>query len=130
MNQAVKLVTDALLGKDSIQVKVGGQIYTIKPPTIKVLAGVGEGLSTMSIPKDSLTLLDVFKNMREIDGACVALSYLIGGNEDLVEKFKECRADEVMTALMQGMELIDVKGFIGLLGLTRSVQSLIAEPRH
>lgn len=129
MNQAVKLVADAVLGKECMQVKVGGNIYTIVPPTIKVLAGVGLGLSTINFPKDAVNLLDVFKGMREVDGAAIALSYLIQGDESLVERFKECRADEVISALSSGLELIDIKGFIGLLGLTRNVQSLIAVPR-
>ena len=37
MNQAAKIVSDALLGLDFKNVEIGGMIYTIKPPTIKVI---------------------------------------------------------------------------------------------
>lgn len=37
MNQAAKTVSDALLGLDFKNVEIGGIVYTIKPPTIKVI---------------------------------------------------------------------------------------------
>ena len=37
MNQASKIVSDALLGMDFKNVEIGGVVYTIKPPTIKVI---------------------------------------------------------------------------------------------
>lgn len=37
MNQAAKIVSDALLGLDFKNVEIGGVVYTIKPPTIKVI---------------------------------------------------------------------------------------------
>ena len=36
-NQAAKTVSDALLGLDFKNVGIGGIVYTIKPPTIKVI---------------------------------------------------------------------------------------------
>ena len=37
MNQAAKTVSDALLGLDFMNVEIGGMVYTIKPPTIKII---------------------------------------------------------------------------------------------
>lgn len=37
MNQAAKTVSNALLGLDFMNVEIGGMVYTIKPPTIKII---------------------------------------------------------------------------------------------
>lgn len=39
-NQAAKTVSDALLGLDFMNVEIGGMVYTIKPPTIKIICRV------------------------------------------------------------------------------------------
>lgn len=44
MNQAAKTVSDALLGLDFMNVEIGGMVYTIKPPTIKINGFVPKGI--------------------------------------------------------------------------------------
>lgn len=130
MNKAVELVAKAVLGMEDMQVIVGGKTYRISPPTIRTIASVGNALSSLDVDKDTESVLDVFMNLKEIGQAAEALSYLIEGNDSLTERFKDCPMTEVVGALCQGFEMIDVRNFTALLGLTKSVQSLIATPRH
>lgn len=130
MNKAVELVSQAILGGGAIQVLVGGKTYKIHPPTIKTIAGVGNALSAINVGKESNSILDVFLNLKEIDKAAEALSFMVNGDDSLTERFKGCQMPEVVDALCKGFEMIDVKNFTRLLGLTRSVQTLIATPRH
>ena len=48
MNQAAKTVSDALLGLDFMNVEIGGMVYTIKPPTIKVFHALSAGMIVWS----------------------------------------------------------------------------------
>lgn len=67
MNQAAKTVSDALLGLDFMNVEIGGMVYTIKPPTIKIICraihhfSISAGLEIMSwkLLKSFLKLLKI-----------------------------------------------------------------------
>ena len=53
-NQAAKTVSDALLGLDFMNVEIGGMVYTIKPPTIKIICRVIHHFSNIQKSNNSL----------------------------------------------------------------------------
>lgn len=123
---AAKVVSSALLGLDGSVVTVGSHAYYIQPPTIKKLAGVGLYLSDFG--KEN-SLGDYFSKMKDIDGVCKALSWLIKGDESLTEELKEGTLDEIVKALESGLSLIGAGNFYQLSLLGKSVQKMIANQR-
>ena len=53
-NQAAKTVSDALLGLDFKNVGIGGIVYTIKPPTIKVICRAIHHFSNIALRGDNI----------------------------------------------------------------------------
>ncbi|MCO7112434.1 hypothetical protein NIB75_07345 [Bacteroides uniformis] len=53
-NQAAKTVSDALLGLDFMNVEIGGMVYTIKPPTIKIICRVIHHFSNIGMTGDNV----------------------------------------------------------------------------
>ena len=50
-NQAAKTVSDALLGLDFKNVGIGGIVYTIKPPTIKIICRAIHHFSNIALQR-------------------------------------------------------------------------------
>ena len=65
-NQAAKTVSDALLGLDFMNVEIGGMVYTIKPPTIKIICRVIHHSSNIGMTGDNV--MEAIKELPEIAG--------------------------------------------------------------
>ena len=63
MNQAAKIVSDALLGLDFKNVEIGGVVYTIKPPTIKVICSAIHHFSNIGMTGDNI--MEAIKKLPE-----------------------------------------------------------------
>ena len=66
MNQAAKTVSDALLGLDFMNVEIGGMVYTIKPPTIKIICRAIHHFSNIGMTGDNV--MEAIKELPEITG--------------------------------------------------------------
>ena len=66
MNQAAKTVSDALLGLDFKNVEIGGIVYTIKPPTIKVICRAIHHFANIGMTGDNV--MEAIKELPEITG--------------------------------------------------------------
>ena len=64
MNQASKIVSDALLGMDFKNVEIGGVVYTIKPPTIKVICRAIHHFSNVGMEGDNI--VEAIKELPEV----------------------------------------------------------------
>ena len=53
MNQAAKTVSDALLGLAFMNVEIGGMVYTMKPPTIKIICRANHHFSNIVLTWDN-----------------------------------------------------------------------------
>ena len=63
MNQAAKTVSDALLGLDFMNVEIGGMVYTIKPPTIKIICRAIHHFSNIGMTGDNV--MEAIKELPE-----------------------------------------------------------------
>lgn len=120
------LVSSAILGMDFRTALVNNKTYIILPPTIKKIAGAGYYLSEI---KDAESIRDVLLTL-STDSAAHALSWLIGGNDDLFEELTEGSYDEIVSALETGYSLISTENFFRLSSLARNVASLIAKQKQ
>lgn len=122
----VRLVSAAALGIDCENIIVGGEVYTIFPPTIKKLCGAGYYLADLGNCK---TITEMISNMKSLDDSCKALSWLIRGDESLAKALSEGTLEELTKGLSTALEMVGITNFPKLSGLARSVRSLIATTR-
>lgn len=81
MNQASKIVSDALLGMDFKNVEIGGVVYTIKPPTIKVICRAIHHFSNVGMEGDNI--VEAIKELPEVtEDMLKGVSCFICGSED------------------------------------------------
>ena len=126
-NIGADLVSMALLGKEAKTVVVGGKPYFIKPPTIKKIAGAGYALGDFTLGDGSFA--DVVKAMKDITGAAKALSWFVAGDESLTETFMDAPPHDVIEAVCDAVNMLDIEDFRKLSGLSKSVRRLIANPK-
>ena len=98
MNQAAKTVSDALLGLDFKNVEIGGIVYTIKPPTIKVICRAIHHFSNIALRGDNI--MEAIKELTEANEDMLkGISCFICGNDSLVKELENGTFEEVKDAL-------------------------------
>lgn len=123
---ASKVVSGAILGKDFETVFVNGNAYVIYPPTIHKIAGVGYYLSGL---KEAITVIDMLRSLKDIETASRALSWLIQGDDSLFEELSQGTFDEVIEALATGISMISAENFYKLSVLAKNVENLTAKQK-
>lgn len=124
MDEGVRLVSSAVLGIDCETIMVGGEVYSLFPPTIRRIAGAG--LHLASIPENGM----VGEMINKIEDATKALSWFIKGDESLYEALSEGTAREIIDGLEVAIRLIGMENFPKLSALSKSVRTLIASTRR
>ena len=128
MNQAAKIVSDALLGIDFKNVEIGGMIYTIKPPTIKVICRAISHFSKIGM--DGNNIMEAIKELPEAIGDMLkGISCFICGNEDLVKALENGTFEEVKDALEVCFSMMDISAFQCVSSM-KNVSMLAARPKQ
>lgn len=94
--EGARLVSGAILGYDFRRVMVGGECYTINPPTIERMCGAGYWLSSLE-PGESLR--EMLMATKDWMALCRALSWMVEGGEGLAEALSKGTPDEVVKGL-------------------------------
>ena len=126
MNKAAKMVAGAMLGLDFRTIIVNGKAYSVSPPTCERLAAASYYLPEV---EDCENIADVIAQMRNVESACNALSWLIGGDENLSGELMKGTLDEILDGLSVAYSLLDVRNFKKLSILARNVARLTANPK-
>ena len=125
MNQAAKIVSDALLGLDFKNVEVGGTFYTIKPPTI---CRAIHHFSNIDMTGDSI--IEAVKNLPEITNDMLkGISCFICGNEDLAGMLANGTFEEIKEALEICFSMMDISAFQCVSSM-KNVSMLAAKPKQ
>lgn len=124
-HNAAKIVSSAILGLDAETVVVAGKMYVIMPPTMKKLSGAAYWLSGI----EGESIKDAILSATNIESLCHALSWMIQGNDDLVEELLGGTDSEIKEALDKAYSLISTENFTGLLALAKNVAKLTAKQR-
>lgn len=126
MSNGSKVVSASIIGADLVNVMVNNKVYLIFPPTIHKLAGAGLYLSDFG---DEQTFRDVIKSINNSDKLAHALSWLIKGDNSLVNELEQGTFDELVDAVSQAYSLVSIENFIKLSALAKSVAMLIANQK-
>ena len=128
MNQASKIVSDALLGMDFKNVEIGGVVYTIKPPTIKVICRAIHHFSNVGMEGDNI--VEAIKELPEVtEDMLKGISCFICGNDSLVKELENGTFEEVRNALEVCFSMMDISAFQCVSSM-RNVSMLAARPKQ
>ena len=110
MNQAAKIVSDALLGMDFKNVEIGGIVYTIKPPTIKIICRAIRHFSNIGMTGDNI--LEAINELPEAtEDMLKGISCFICGSVDLVNALENGTFEEIKEALEVCFSMMDISAF-------------------
>lgn len=126
MNQGAKIISESIIGTDFRTVFVAGKAYTVYPPTIHKLSGA---ISHLSGVQEADNLKDVLLSLGESETYSKALSWLITGDESLIEELANGTYEENVNALDEVFSMIDSKVFLKAVSLAKNVSLLAAKPR-
>lgn len=128
MNQAAKIVSDALLGLDFKNVEIGGMIYTIKPPTIKVICRAIRHFSNIGMTGDNI--MEAIKELPETtEDMLEGISCFICGSEDLAKTLENGTFEEIKEALEACFSMMDISAFQCVSSM-KNVSMLAAKPKQ
>ncbi|MBW9277420.1 hypothetical protein J8K86_12595 [Bacteroides fragilis] len=128
MNQAAKIVSDSLLGLDFKNVVIGDVVYTIKPPTIKIICRAIRHFSTVDMKGENI--VEAMKEIPELtEGLLNGLSCFICGNEKLAKALENGTFEEVKDALEVCFSMMDISAFQCVSSM-RNVSMLAARPKQ
>ncbi|WP_349842864.1 hypothetical protein [Bacteroides fragilis] len=128
MNQAAKIVSDSLLGLDFKNVVIGDGVYTIKPPTIKIICRAIRHFSTVDMKGENI--VEAMKEIPELtEGLLNGLSCFICGNEKLAKALENGTFEEVKDALEVCFSMVDISAFQCVSSM-RNVSMLAARPKQ
>ena len=126
MNEAAKIVSASLVGKDFKTIFVNDKAYTITPPTIKKIAGAGYYLTDLT---NSGTLYDVLMSFKDVEKAAYALSWFIQGNEKLAKALMKGTMEEIVEGIAVAVSMISAENFCRLSVLAKNVAELTAKQK-
>ena len=128
MNNAAKIISDAIIGNDFKTVIVNNKPYTIYPPIIHKIAGAASCFSSFDIGECNC-FKDVFMLCKDNIILAKALSWLIKDDESLTEELSKGTNSEVIDALLIAFSLVSTEDFLKAVSLMRSVLSLAAKAK-
>lgn len=126
MDNVSKIISSAIVGLDSVTVRVAGKVYIIEAPTIHRIAGAATYLSDI---QDGNTLKDVIGGINNAGNAAKALSWFICGNTSKFRELAKGTFDEIVEGLEKAYSLVSAKNFTKLSALAKSVAVLTAKPK-
>ncbi|WP_099147183.1 hypothetical protein [Bacteroides sp. KFT8] len=128
MNQAAKIVSDALLGMDFKNVEIGGIVYTIKPPTIKIICRAIRHFSNIGMTGDNI--LEAINELPEAtEDMLKGISCFICGSGDLVNALENGTFEEIKEALEVCFSMMDISAFQCVSSM-KNVSMLAARPKQ
>ena len=128
MNQAAKIVSDALLGMDFKNVEIGGIVYTIKPPTIKIICRAIRHFSNIGMTGDNI--LEAINELPEAtEDMLKGISCFICGSGDLVNTLENGTFEEIKEALEVCFSMMDISAFQCVSSM-KNVSMLAARPKQ
>ena len=128
LNQAAKIVSDALLGLDFKNVEIGGVVYTIKPPTIKVICSAIHHFSNIGMTGDNI--MEAIKKLPgATDDMLKGISCFICGNENMAKALENGTFDEIKEVLEICFSMMDISAF-QCVSLMKNVSMLAARPKQ
>ena len=137
MNEATKNVSELLSGTYGKTIIVGGRVYVIKAPAIKVIMRATQYLSKVDLPENG-TMRELIKIVStNLDNIIKGLSFLIAGDipdyqekaESLEREMLSGSKEELLQAYFIAFELITGRNFFVVCQLAMELANLTVKPK-
>lgn len=137
MNKVSKSISELLSDTYGKTITIGGRVYVVKAPSIKVIARAAQYLSQVDLPEKA-SMQDLMKVvLLNSDNLVKGLSYLVAGDTyDYKQKadryYKGMLSgthEELLQAYMIAFELIAGRDFFQCASLAMELAKLIVRPR-
>lgn len=137
MNEAAKLVMDAVIGNRYKTIVAGRKVYTIYSPCIKVICRALNEFSHIELP-GSDTMIGFLSGIGEITPYLVrGVAALIAGNVDnweqerdrIAAELEEATPEELKDAIEISISLMNGRDFFACAALTMNVATMAAKQR-
>jgi|WetSurMetagenome_2_1015567.scaffolds.fasta_scaffold45178_2 hypothetical protein len=128
MNEAAKIISNAIIGGSFKTVIVNEKAYTVYPPKIYTMAGAFSCLAEMDL-KDGTSLKDMLVAQKDCDKYAEALSWFIKGDNSLKDELKQGTYEEIVNGLSESFNLISPQVFQSAVNLTRNAAEMTAKAK-
>lgn len=113
---------------DFKNVEIGGVVYTIKPPTIKVICRAIHHFSNVGMEGDNI--VEAIKELPEVtEDMLKGVSCFICGSEDLAKALENGTFEEIRNALEVCFSMMDISAFQCVSSM-KNVSMLAARPKQ
>ena len=137
MNEATKNVSELLFGTYGKTIIVGGKVYVIKAPAIKVIMRATQYLSKVDLPENG-TVRELMKVAPvNLENIVKGLSFLVVGDvpnyqkraESLERQMLSGSKEELLQAYFVAFELITGRDFFVVCQLAMELANLTVKPK-
>lgn len=134
MENGSKLVSDAILGTDLKYVTVGGRVYALKPPSIKVILMAIRHLSKVRVGSELTKLTIMAEYERNTKHIARALAVLVSHKDGwrsrrMAKQFYDGTYEELLAAFQVLVGMMGGDAFFGLAQLAKSLNQIAAKPK-
>lgn len=127
-----QVVSDAILGEDLKFVVIGGEVYSIKPPSIRTILKSIKHLSLVKLEADKYTKSSILSEYeRNTKHIAYGLAVLIDPKKPkkYAKKFMDGTYAELLKAYNTAVQMMGGDDFFALAQLARSLQKMAARPK-
>lgn len=137
MNEAVKNISELISGTYGKTIVVGGKVYIIKAPAIKVIMRATQYLNKVDLPENG-TMQELIKIISaNLDNIIKGLSFLVVGDvSGCQKKAKRIRKqmlsgskEELLQAYFVAFELITGRDFFAVCQFAMELANLTVKPK-
>ena len=137
MSEVSKNISELLSGTYGIAIVVGGTVYVIKAPSIKVIMRATQYLSKVDLPENG-TVRELMKVApANLENIVKGLSFLVVGDvpnyqkraESLERQMLSGSKEELLQAYFVAFELITGRDFFVVCQLAMELANLIVKPK-
>lgn len=137
MNEAAKSVSELLSGTYGKTIIVGGKVYVIKAPAIKVIMRATQYLSKVDLPENG-TVQELMKIVSaNLDNIVKGLSYLVVGDipdyqeraESVEREMLSGSKEELLKSYFVAFELITGHDFFAVCQFAMELANLTVKPK-
>lgn len=128
MNEAAKIISNAIIGGSFKTVIVNEKPYTVYAPRIYTMAGAFSCLAELDL-KEGASLKDILLSQKDSDKYAEALSWFIKGDASLKDELSKGTYEEVINGLSESFNLISPQVFRNAVNLTRNAAEMTAKAK-
>lgn len=105
-------------------INVGSEVYVVTAPTVGRLIKVGEALGELDEASDIMTILQMVDRENKVK----ALSFLIAGDESLVNTLSGAEEKEIDKGLATALGFVNISTAPRMNAIIKNVSNLISRP--